>query len=447
MDKETVILKYEKEKLKEIEENISEIEKISYSQEKRLKDLKNKLDKTLNKNINEDNNKKIKSTVSVEKTYINYYDSNINFEDLYKIAEEDLQKRGLSINDLDYNDLISEEELKQIEKELDKIIPKETKWNKSDFIVVFIASIFGSLTDIILSDRNNNFTGKDSVFEQKIEKLHRHEEGAPIDYQGKGFGGGYHRGLSRGHDPLRFIEGIKQFKNGTFEGIRYENGKAIKVISKTNQYQTPYEQLSTIDAIIRYMRHILADFCSSASLPFPGFTFLSEANNRDLRIFAADMYTNGFNCKNIVTQSLSTIIIEIIIRIYFSTISVKEYKEKIEIDEKYSNIDTIKEFINPNNKDKLYEMLLVSHSIVSLINTGKITIKLITTKDISSLSTINITEIISVVRYGIKVTSKLLERNNIYNKTIYYSEEINNNWDNINNIISELIIENEQLYI
>lgn len=163
-------------------------------------------------------------------------------------------------------------------------------------------------------------------------------------------------------------------------------------------------------------------------MPFPGYSFLTESNSRNIRIFAADMYKNGFNLKNIMTQSVSAIIIEVIVRLFYSIQSVKDYADKVEIDEHYSNIDALKEFINPKNKEKLNEMLLVAHAIVMAENVGKITIKCIVAKDLASVSQLNIAEIIAVVRYGISVVNSVAARNNEYAKLIYHTDETNANW-------------------
>ena len=60
------------------------------------------------------------------------------------------------------------------------------------------------------------------------------------------------------------------------------------------------------------------------------------------------MYENGFNCRNIATQSLSAIIIEMIIRLYFSIQSVQTYMNNVEIAEDYSNFEAIKQFKKDN---------------------------------------------------------------------------------------------------
>ena len=95
----------------------------------------------------------------------------------------------------------------------------------------------------------------------------------------------------------------------------------------------------------------------------------------------------------------------------------------VEIAEDYSNYEAIKQFFKPANKEKLYEMLLVAHSIVTAVNVGKIVIEIVASEGgalAPALSKINIAEIIAVVNYGAKVTNATLKRTNEYNKVVYY---------------------------
>lgn len=423
MDKDTVILKHQQEVVAETEADITELHTANEDQAQRLAAMQEKLSALGAKPA-----KKRPSIIRIKRNTAS--DDNTeqgatqSYEDLYVTARNSLVQRGIDPDDLSYNDLVSEEELEQIIKELNSALPREEKWSKADFIVVFVAAIIGGVVDFILSNRNNKATGQQSKFSEWLNNTFhegKHATNAPIDYQGKGFGGGYHRELSKGHDVARFAEGIKMFKNGTFEGVRYIDGVAHTVIMTANQYGNPYAQLSTIEAILGYAQHMFADLFSKVSLPFPGYSFLAESSNRNMRKFAADMYHNGFNCKNIIIQSASTIAIEVIIRIYFSIMSVKKYHDKCEVSEDYSNIEALKRFIKPGSKDKLHEMLLVAHAIVTAVNVGKVII----TKNFAE---INVTEIIAVVRYGASVVSAMNKRNGEYAKLIYHAERTNELW-------------------
>jgi hypothetical protein len=65
------------------------------------------------------------------------------------------------------------------------------------------------------------------------------------------------------------------------------------------------------------------------------------------------------------------------------------------INEDYSNFEAVKHFFKPENKEKLDEMLLVAHSMVTAVNMGKVVID-------KAPWEINVIEILNVVRYGDK---------------------------------------------
>lgn len=429
MDKDSIILKYIKEESNDCENEINKLKSQNNDNIERINKIDNELDeiyKLLNKprksveNITSNTVKEEKS-----KTLDRYTQKEKSYDELFDRALQSLRERGIDVENMDYHNLVSEAELNEITSRLNRPLDKKEKWVKNDFIAVFVAASIGSLIDFILSDRNNKFTGKESDFSKWLNQFHKHESGSPIDYQGEGFGGGFHRGLSKGHDILRFIEAIIMIKEGRFEGIRYSDSVAHKVVSYANQYGNPYEQLSLIEAIVKYAKHMFADLFSTCSLSFPGHSFLLECGNREIRKFAVTMYQQGFNLKNIMIQSLSTIIIEVIIRIYFDISEVKKYKDTIEIKEDYSNFKAFIRLMKlENNKAKLNEMLLVSHSIVCGMNIGKIII----TKQPWS---INITEIISVVKYTIPVIENLINRHSDYAKIIRNTDEIKEDWDNL----------------
>lgn len=445
MDKDSVILRYEQEELKDVKNQVDELSKSNDDQAKQLDDIQAKIKQAYAMFGKKPLEPKINNISVVDKNVVEQINlPEMSYDDLYEKARVSLLDRGLDVDNIDYHDLVFKSELKEIEETLNRPLSRKEKWTKGDFVAVFIAASIGSLADIALGNRNNKFTGQDSDFSKWLNQFHKHDGGGPIDYQGEGFGGGYHRGLSRGHDILRFIEAIMMFKNGEFVGIRHEYGKAIKVVSKVNQYGNPYEQLSTIEAIVKYAQHMFADLFSTCSLPFPGSSFLAECDNRQIRKFAADMYKNGFNCKNIIIQSLSTIIIETIIRIYFSIQSVKLYKTEMELSDDYSNLEAFSKFIKPVSKEKLNEMLLVAHAITTAVNVGKVVIK-------KAPWEINVTEIISVVKYGVKVLRSAMNRNSEYAKLIRNSEEIHEKWKQLEGetcyIDEELVSEMNEVLI
>lgn len=433
MDKDSIILKHEQFEADKLTENVAELSQSGEMQTAQLDEMQTRIDAMY---------KKLGKTKAVVVPDIKEESDSIeplstpvgSYDELYEVACKSLKERGLDVDSIDFNELIEDDELQKILEELDAPLPRDQKWKKSDFIVVFIAALVGCAVDFAIGNRDNKMTGKGSKFSNWLNEIHekkfKHASGASIDFQGKidgfSFGGGNHRELSKGHDLLRFVEGINSFKTGTFEAVAYENGVKHIIKSTVNQYGNPYQEITLIAAILEYAHHMIADLFSNNSLPFPGYSFLQESSNRDLRKFAADMYANGFNLKNVMIQSVTAVIIEILIRLYFSIQSVKEYKDSVDVADDYSNWEAIKAFVKPTSKDKLHEMLLVAHSIVLAFNVGKIVI----TKNVAD---INVAEIISVVKYGIKVTKAVAYRNSDYAKVVYHSNEINKQWGEIAN--------------
>lgn len=433
MDKDLVVLKSEELKTGELQSEIEVIKQRNEDQQERLMDLQNRIQELYMK-AGETSIIAFPGEVADEAFAQGEHSVISTYEDLYAQAHQFLIDRELDVESIDFDSFLSDTDMAVIVDDLDKTVPREDRWKKSDLVVVFIAAFVGGLTDGILGDRNNKFTARGSKFSEWLNEFHekkwKHKSGAPIDYQGSteglSFGGAYHRELSPGHDLLRFVEGIKAFKEGKFEAKGIRDGVEIVVSVTENQYGTPYGSMTLGAAIIEYCHHMLADLMSNNSLPFPGSSFLRECDNRKIRKLSADMYRQGFNLKNVFVQAASTIAIEIIIRVYFSVLSVQKYDASVEIAEDYSNWEAINQFVKPANKEKLHEMLMVAHTIVTAINLGKIVI----TKNIS---TINVTEIAAVVRYGIKVLKAVANRNRDYEKLIYHSSEIQERWEQVVN--------------
>ena len=445
MDKDSVILKHDQLEVDDAQADIEELKESNDSQEERLSQMQKKLEEL---GATPSVSKKPKLQLLRKKESPPQETLVEDYESLYEKAYDSLKQRGIDPDSLDYAGLVSQEELDEIIKDLNAPLPREEKWNKSDFIAVFIASIIASISELV----TYNKVIKNDSFNEALNKLHektfKHKGNSPIDFQGKievpeldqavSFGGGDHRVRSRGHDLLRFISGIKQFKEGKFVAVAHKNKKKILLESAKNIKGNDYMQLSSIEALIEYSRHMFADFFSTKSLPFPGYSFLYESDSRQLRKLAVEMYKSGFNMKNIAVHTvLTTAIIEFVIRLWIAIENMKEYKDSIEIDEDYSNIDLLKSAFDKKHSEKMSEMLLVAHSIVTAVNLGKVSIECLSGNLYSGLADINITEIMSVVKYGIKVTKSVAERNSDYSKSMYYAKIAQDGWNALDALAEE----------
>lgn len=288
------------------------------------------------------------------------------------------------------NSINIEEELSSINNEITSVqvkidsIPTDSiPFDKSDIITVFGAAMIEILMDFFFSDpaNKNSFASKCNNSDNPIGKWCNsiHEKidhrGNPLDFQGRfdqngnpiefgikhdgpsiSYGGGNHRGLTNGHDLIRFFDAIKQYHDGVFRDSGFIDGIKVFVESSVNQYGNPYEKMTWLKAAWEYFCHMFADFFSSKGLPVPGSSLLSHSDDRELRKFAADMYNDGFNLRTELLKGITVLMPELIVRM----VTYLRYK-----DTPYSK---------EAKKKKLHLMLLLTHGISSLVNVGKVII-------------------------------------------------------------------------
>lgn len=443
LDKDVIILKNQKDRIDLLEGKMEQVTYAISENKNKVNEIKSDIEKIYElTGIKPYSCSSKPSKPSYDNREISVEDTDYNT--LYEESKIALKNNEIDIYNLTYEDLLEPNVIREIEEQLNRPVERREKWSNDDKVIVIAAVIVGSIADMIFSNRTNKLTGsgykakitdggwefqksQDSNFSKWLNNFHIHDKGSPIDFQGKDFGGGLHRQLSKGHDLFRAIETIINIKNGRFEGVVYRNGVATKVVEYSNQYGTPYNTMSTIEAIGNYLKHMKGDFFSTHSLPIPGYSFFREASNRDLRIFSANMYKAGFNLKNVAIQGISTLSIELILRIYMAvkeTERIKQEGKSFNILEDYSNIDNIKSVINSAANPKYREMFLLAHSLVTAVNIGKVIIK-------KAPWEINITEIIMTVRYFIPFIKDYLYRNSTQAILDRNTAEIITEWEDM----------------
>lgn len=301
-----------------------------------------------------------------------------NFQPL----EGDEWQNGNSINVEEELSSINSE-ITSVQAEIDSIPTDSIPFDKYDIITVFGAAMIEILMDFFFSDpaNENSFASKCNNSDNPIGKWcnNIHEKidhkGNPLDFQGRfdqqgspigygikhdgpsiSFGGGNHRGLTNGHDLIRFFDAIKQYHDGVFRDSGFIDGVKVIVESSVNQYGNPYEKLTWLKAVWEYICHMFADFFSSKGLPVPGSSLLSHTDDRQLRKFAAEMYSDGFNLRTELLKGITVLMPELIVRM----VTYLRYKET--------------EYSKEAKKKKLHLMLLLTHGISSLVNVGKVII-------------------------------------------------------------------------
>lgn len=348
----------------------------------------------------------------------NYLSPLINNEIPFLNTEQFLKATDVNISKINIDDFLSIKEITEIESYLNRPLVKRAKWDKWDYITVFTISLVGVIIDTLVGNPKKGVSAicsdKNSYIGSWFEKIHSlHSPNNPMDYQGFKMGGGGHRLRSIGHDLLGFPFGIWQIMNGNFTGGYYQNGKYFKIFSKINQYGTPYEAKSFIEALFTYIGHVFCDFFSTYSLPVPGFGYLAKLPSREIRIFAADMYNNGYNLRHMFIQGFSVLFIEIMIRTY-----------------SYFRLKKVQGLTYEQYTQKKRELLLLSHSIVAGFNIGKVVI----TGNVLSL---NLPQIFAVVFHFLPFIMFHYRNNNTTQKLLRNFSDIKEKQIKLENEITE----------
>jgi hypothetical protein len=259
-------------------------------------------------------------------------------------------------------ELLSPEENERVSAYLGRPIYERIPWDRWDLFVAFGAGIAGAAVDVLLGTPGRfvqqAMADKNHWLGSWMESIHERDPGgAIIDYQGPHFGGPYHRGLTTGHDLLRPLEGIRQFKDGIFQGFYYKDGVKHLVETASNQYGNPYGTMGWGAAVLAWMVHNACDFFSSKSLPIPGTSWLYEQPDRDVRIFVQnDLYQNGINLRHVTLQALAPLVVEVGIRTYTAI--------------RYRNAEAPGEAL----RQKRTELLVLGHMLTTAVNLGKIVV-------------------------------------------------------------------------
>ncbi|MBE2226869.1 MAG: hypothetical protein IAE93_05990 [Ignavibacteria bacterium] len=317
----------------------------------------------------------------------------LTYEEITKENLLYLEKNNLL--DFEFDSLFTKEELIRIERELSSPIARE-KWDKWDYLAVFLGSISGIIADFFtggidkqLQKWLGNFKNTDLL--SNWERTSK----AAIDFQGPGFAGPYHRGLSSGHDILRILMALWQIKNGTFVGLKQTASGFEWIKTTSNQLGTSFDTYQGLEVFLVWCKHIITDFCGPTSLPVPGMSFLIDMPNHEIRKFAIQIYQRGYNLRFLLSQALAPALVEIIVRGYLLG---REYKDTGEI-----QLPTAK-------KLKTTEMLLLSHALVMAVNVGKVAIQC-NAEGPLALKNLNLPSIIMTFRYFIPFVVKRMKLN------------------------------------
>lgn len=310
------------------------------------------------------------------------------WEELIAKAEREVG----STNDLET--LFTNEELEinqAIIRDLNEDFNNIHKLDKVDLSICAGAGILAALVDILLigvpkktpqglkggplSNYVRDWFNKQFP-EEEMEKLANSKiSKVPFDAQDNrhtkvnvnGLSAYYHRLLSLGHDPLLgLVIGVCDILNGKMTTI----DKTGKIVSQSMKNYSDRKESDIFAAIAKQIIHFKSDITTSMGLPAPLmglFNLLQFGKIGDEEQTIAEivqgMYYEGYDFIHFCSMAVSTMIVEVVIRLGYALKRIKEgnpLKNSIPF-----SLDREK---NP----KLNTMLFIGHSTATAANAGKI---------------------------------------------------------------------------
>lgn len=291
-------------------------------------------------------------------------------------------------------DLFTEEELRE-NSEAIRLLNREFndlhRLDKFDVGIAALAAIVGAIVDIVLvgiptkgpdgleAGPLSDFIRKkfDEVFStEEMEKLANSKKSkVSFDAQDnrntteyvEGLSSYYHRLLSLGHDPLLgFVFGVYDIMHGTMTTI----DKSGKIVCQVMENYADRKESDVVSAIAKQIIHFKSDITTSMGLPAPlmglfnllQFGSIGEEEQTIAEIVQG-MYYEGFDFIHFCSQSMSVIVIELIVRLGYS---IKRIKEGNKVK------DSIPISLNRSKHPKLATMLFIGHTGATAVNVGKV---------------------------------------------------------------------------
>jgi len=236
----------------------------------------------------------------------------------------------------------------------------------------------------------------------------------------EGLGPGTHRFQSLGHDPLLgFLIGIKDILQGTFTAVDKTGRLIVQPVAIEDQ---AIFTMNLFDAIGRVFGHLESDIATPSGLPvplMPLFQFLQFGDigkgGYTVGEISRIMYRSHYDFRHFLAMSVSTLLIEIIVRLcYFAK----------RMHEGYTVIDSIPfESHLTECRPKLRTMLFSAHLISTAANAGKVAVS-------QNPLTINYSQWLAFFGYAIpQVKWMLFDKEN--ERLRFVQETLDSDWDKI----------------
>jgi len=277
-----------------------------------------------------------------------------NAEQYQMAIDAYLKESGYSLNEDPIFEIFSSQELKTSLAEYEKKYGK-LKWNRSDYMMVGLVSIFAILIDYFLISipADMRFKGVDykgspitkalkekttewySNKDSGIGKLLRElEDWAKVPYdisvnnkeKGvdiKGLRPALHRLMEPGHDPIvGFVVGVVDILRGTCT--------IIDQYGQLHVLQNGDITYNLFEAFLKVFAHLLSDVFTKTGLPCPFMSLLQLCTGKSpfalrengekvsFTDVARFLYANGYDMRHFATMGIEPLFIEVCIRTYYN---------------------------------------------------------------------------------------------------------------------------------
>lgn len=177
----------------------------------------------------------------------------------------------------------------------------------------------------------------------------------------------YHRLLQLGHDPLLgFFFGVSDILSGKMTTI----DKTGKVVSQTMDVYSDRTEVEIFKALGRQVRHLKSDVTTSMGLPAPLLSLFNllqfgsiGEEEQTIAEIVQGMYYQGYDFIHFCSMSVSTMLVEVIVRIGYALKRIKEG---------HSIKESIPFSLDRSVHPKLATMLFIGHSAAAAANAGKV---------------------------------------------------------------------------
>lgn len=312
-------------------------------------------------------------------------ENSIDWGTFLKESRQIVASRGFDPEKISSSDLLSREEILNIEKRFSGGFRLQANLDQYDIAAMAIAGIVAALVDFFIVR-----IPKDMAFHGEFQ------EGSPLtkwmksfdvpsdntlaayfkasfdkvkDVEIDGFSGRSHRLQTFAHDPLMgLVIGTMDVMRGGLTGVSRDG--VIHYISDTG---VPVN--NPLKALVIVIGHLLSDVCTKMGIPVPGWSVTHMlqfgefgTKGRNLSEVARFMYLEGYDSRHFLTMATSVAAAEIVLRSYVGLRKHfdEDYGAVWSRQERVGNIAGIS--ANP----RFQAMSLGAHGIAAAANAGKI---------------------------------------------------------------------------